>query len=96
MNKKIFTLLASLLMLFFTAFVMNAQPIPGGYDNPVQYLPEGIGKGAYHLQVTHFGAESMMNYADPIRLVTPTNAPGWGVIPTSQLFVSMDEKVFCI
>lgn len=53
MNKKIFTLLASSLMLFFIAFTANAQvPITG---DTVRYLPNGVGKGAYHLQVTHVG-----------------------------------------
>ena len=49
MNKKIFTLLASLLMLFMAAFGVKAQ-LPGVGDL-VTHLPKGMGKGAYHLEV---------------------------------------------
>ena len=52
MNKKIFTLLASSLMLFIAAIGMNAQPY---FGDPVVNLPSGQGKGAYHIKVTHFG-----------------------------------------
>ena len=52
MNKKIFTLLASTLMLFFTAVGVNAQP---WFGPRIDYLPNGLGKGAYHIKVTHFG-----------------------------------------
>ena len=90
MNKKIFTLLASLLMLFFTAFVVNAQPV--GYHG-VQYLPEGIGKGSYHLQVTHFGAENLMSYANPIRLVTPVGLP-WPWAANHEVFLSLNSFGF--
>ncbi|MGP1462049.1 DUF6383 domain-containing protein [Tannerella sp.] len=49
MNKKVFTLLAASLMLFVAAFMANAQTLP--YGDAVKYLPEGVGKGAYHLKV---------------------------------------------
>ena len=49
MNKKVFTLLAASLMLFMTAFMADARPF---YGDAVKYLPEGMGKGAYHLKVT--------------------------------------------
>lgn len=49
MNKKVFTLLAASLMLFMTAFMADARPF---YGDAVQYLPGGMGKGAYHLKVT--------------------------------------------
>ena len=66
MNKKIFTLLASLLMLFLTAFVVNAQPF---FGDVVNNLPKGGGEGAYHLQVTHFG----MNNPVDMTLLTATD-----------------------
>ena len=94
MNKKIFTLLASLLMLFLTAFVVNAQT-PVGY-NPVQFLPEGVGKGAYHLQVTHFGAENLMGYSNLIVESTGSipAANTWTFAYGQYLFLSMDERGF--
>lgn len=52
MNKKIFTLLASSLMLFIAVFSVNAQTAMG---DSVKYLPKGVGKGAYHLQLTQVG-----------------------------------------
>lgn len=53
MNKKIFTLLAGSLMLFMAVFSANAQrPWVG---DTVKYLPEGTGKGAYHLHITQVG-----------------------------------------
>lgn len=54
MNKKIFTLLASSLMLFMAVFSTKAQSSHWVGDT-VKYLPEGIGKGAYHLLVTYKG-----------------------------------------
>ena len=69
MNKKIFTLLASLLMLFLTAFVVNAQ-LPS-YGAVVRNLPAGAGEGSYHLQVTHFGFTNpvgTVNSADSVYL----------------------------
>jgi len=55
MNKKIFTLLASSLMLFLAAMVVNAQNPQPLFGAPVDFLPSGMGKGAYHLQVTGVG-----------------------------------------
>jgi len=63
MNKKIFTLLASSLMLFLTAMVVNAQT-PLLFGKAVANLPNGQGKGAYHLQVTNYGAALGVNYTD--------------------------------
>ena len=53
MNKKVFTLLAASLMLFTAAFSANAQGPKLG--DTVKYLPDGIGKGAYHLAISHIG-----------------------------------------
>jgi hypothetical protein len=53
MNKKIFTLLASVLMLFLTAFTVNAT-ISGGQravGDTVRTLPEGKGRGMYHIRI---------------------------------------------
>lgn len=58
MNKKIFTLLASSLMLFMAVFSVNAQSSHWTGDT-VQYLPKGVGKGAYHLMVTYKGDTPM-------------------------------------
>jgi hypothetical protein len=54
MKKKIFTLLASALMLFGAAFASYGQPWLG---TSVPNLPDGDGvdKKAYHLRVTHLG-----------------------------------------
>lgn len=54
MNKKIFTLLAGSLMLFIAVFSTNAQTRPWVGDT-VRFLPEGIGKGAYHLHISQVG-----------------------------------------
>ncbi|MDR1221298.1 MAG: DUF6383 domain-containing protein [Tannerella sp.] len=53
MNRKIFTLLACALMLFSTAFTINAK-VGGGnlaVGDLVRSLPMGEGKGMYHIQV---------------------------------------------
>ena len=77
MNKKIFTLLASSLMLFLTALVVNAQ-VPGFYGSDVPFLPSGKGKGAYHLKVSSFGD----NISEP--------AGGWGTNATVLLALDKD------
>lgn len=64
MNKKIFTLLAGALMLFMAVFSANAQRRSVG--DSVQYLPKGIGKGAYHLRLTQVG-DSV--FTDSLRLL---------------------------
>ena len=53
MNKKIFTLLASTLMLFSTAFTANAKIIGGtlAVGDTVRTLPEGRSLGMYHIQI---------------------------------------------
>ena len=53
MNKKIFTLLASALMLFSTAFTVNAKIIGGNLavGDTVRTLPGGLSKGMYHLRI---------------------------------------------
>jgi len=53
MNKKIFTLLAASLMLLLSTMAANATAIVG---DPVTKLPDGVGKGAYHLKVTAIGS----------------------------------------
>jgi len=77
MNKKIFTLLASSLMLFFTAIMVNAQ-VPGFYGSDVQSLPLGMGKGAYHLKVTAFGDN-----------FTETNQGPW--VSTDNVLLALDQ-----
>ena len=53
MNKKIFTLLASALMLFSTAFTANAQIIGGNLavGDTVRTLPLGKSLGMYHIRI---------------------------------------------
>jgi|GEM_PF-569700 len=55
MNKRIFTLLASSLMLFLAVTVVNAQTRTF-YGPDVPFLPTGMGKGAYLLKVTSIGS----------------------------------------
>ena len=85
MNKKIFTLLATSLMLFLTAFMMNAQP---WWGKEVTRLPKGSAETAYHLQVTHLGFSNPVDY-------NGTGAPG--SIPfssASQVYLSLDRRGF--
>jgi len=56
MNKKVFTLLAASFMLLLGAVGASARPAHG---DTVRYLPEGFGKGAYHLKVTHIGEKAL-------------------------------------
>ena len=53
MNKKIFTLLASALMLFSTALTVNAKIIGGNLavGDTVRTLPKGDSKGMYHIRI---------------------------------------------
>jgi hypothetical protein len=53
MNRKIFTLLACALMLFSTAFTINAKVVGGNLavGDTVRSLPEGKGKGMYHIRI---------------------------------------------
>ena len=53
MNKKIFTLLASALMLFSTAFTVNAKIIGGtlAVGDTVRTLPKGSSTGMYHIRI---------------------------------------------
>ena len=93
MNKKIFTLLATSLMLFLTATMANAQTTPL-YGAPLSYLKDGASVGGYHLQVTHFGAEYPVDYpiypvAD-IHNVTPTGSVAFDR-SISEVFLSLDE-----
>lgn len=53
MNKKVFTLLATSFLLLLGAIGVSARPAHG---DTVRYLPEGAGKGAYHLKVTRIGS----------------------------------------
>jgi hypothetical protein len=69
MNKKIFTLLASTLVLFMTAFVSYGQPWLG---EPVKSLSSGTADAAYHLRITRLG---FTNKLTP----NPTN-PGTGAV----------------
>lgn len=57
MNKKVFTLLAALLLLLLgTVGASAGRP---AWGDTVRYLPDGRGKGAYHLQVTHIGLKAV-------------------------------------
>jgi hypothetical protein len=56
MKKKIFTLLASALMLFMTAFASYGQPWLG---TAVTGLPDGVEKNAYHLRLVKLGANPL-------------------------------------
>ena len=53
MNKKVFALLAASLMLLLGAVGASARPAHG---DSVKYLPDGTGKGAYHLKISYIGA----------------------------------------
>ena len=52
MNKKVFALLAASLMLLLGAVGASARPAHG---DSVKYLPDGTGKGAYHLKISYIG-----------------------------------------
>ncbi len=56
MNKKVFTLLAASLMLLLGAVGASARPTWG---DTVRYLPNGMGKGAYHIKVSHIGDKAV-------------------------------------
>jgi len=56
MNKKVFTLLAASLMLLLGAVGASARPTWG---DTVRYLPNGMGKGAYHIKVSHIGQRAV-------------------------------------
>lgn len=53
MNRKIFTLLACALMLFSTAFTINAKVVGGNLTvgDTVRTLPTGKGMGMYHIRI---------------------------------------------
>ena len=105
MNKKIFTLLASSLMLFLTASVMNAQGVFGFYGPNVQYLPKGKGKGAYHLKVTHLGrnnpvtAGSATDYLlsmDSIGFLKLINETDFNDVTRQHPYRSLREALWCV
>ena len=52
MNRKVFTLLAASFLLLLGAVGTTARP---AWGDTLRYLPEGYGKGAYHLKVTFVG-----------------------------------------
>ena len=52
MNRKVFTLLAASFLLLLGAVGTSARP---AWGDTLRYLPEGYGKGAYHLKVTFVG-----------------------------------------
>ena len=56
MNKKVFTLLAASFMLLLGAVGASARP---AWGDSVKYLPDGTGKGAYHLQVSFIGQRAI-------------------------------------
>jgi hypothetical protein len=63
MNRKIFTLLASALMLFLIAFTVNARIVGGNLlvGDTVRTLPEGSGKGLYHIRIDKIYAPETVN-----------------------------------
>ena len=56
MNKKVFTLLAASFILLLGAVGASARP---AWGDSVRYLPDGTGKGAYHLRVTFIGQRAI-------------------------------------
>ena len=75
MNKKIFTLLASALMLFSTAFTVNAKIIGGtrSIGDTVRTLPKGVGYGLYHIRI-----DSIYLAANAISTGSPATAKWFG------------------
>lgn len=83
-------------MLFMTVFAANAQSRPWIGDS-VQYLPKGIGKGAYHLQVTSVG-----NFAVTNKRVLALNEYGYlqlrdsGYIHEAGKYQQLREAMWCV
>ncbi|RRD73100.1 DUF6383 domain-containing protein [Tannerella forsythia] len=97
MNKKVFTLLAASLMLFVTAFMANAQAF---YGDAVEYLPKGVGKGAYHLKVTvgstvadKFLAMDEFGY---ITLVDPATYIYGAGVPADSVYRRLRASMWCV
>ena len=100
MNKKVFTLLAASLMLFLMAVGANAATRPSWGDT-VRYLPEGIGKGAYHLMVTHIGTRAVkdsvliMDQEGYVNFANPKYVWNTGGSPDSAFF-KLRSSLWCV
>ena len=95
MNKKIFTLLASSLMLFLTAIVMNAQ-VNMNYGSPVQNLPEGMGKGAYHLKVSQVGLTPIPDPNAPLLSLSSTGMLQLTTGLAAQDYKALRAALWCV
>ncbi|MDR1116443.1 MAG: DUF6383 domain-containing protein [Tannerella sp.] len=87
MNRKIFTLLASALMLFSTAFTVNAKIVGGNraVGDVVRTLPAGTGLGMYHIRIDSI-LEYDSNNVLEWRRVSATTLPGGSVNGYSGMF----------
>ncbi len=100
MNKKVFTLLAASLMLFVTAFMASAQTLY--YGDAVKYLPEGVGKGAYHLKVevqTGAGVVDKFLAMDEygyITLVDPATYIYGATVPADSAYRRLRASMWCV
>ena len=98
MNKKIFTLLASSLMLFMAVFSANAQTRPWVGDT-LRYLPGGTGKGAYHLLLTGVG-QNPVTHASGNQKLLSLNSKGYLELQDS-FYIADDyrklrESMWCV
>ena len=100
MNKKVFTLLAASLMLFVTAFMASAQT--PSYGDAVKYLPEGVGKGAYHLKVQVSSGAGMvdkflaMDEYGYITLVDPATYIYGAGVPADSAYRRLRASMWCV
>lgn len=96
MNKKIFTLLAGSLMLFMAVFSVNAQRTTWVGDT-LRYLPEGIGKGAYHLHITQIGSNPLAPVAS--QRVLAMDEYGYAGIEVSNIadtYEELRQALWCV
>lgn len=89
-------------MLFLAVFSVNAQSIMG---DSVKYLPKGVGKGAYHLQLTrvgdtYIGGGSIVLAADSAGYVYLENANWYRSAPAGlaykESFKHLREGLWCV
>ncbi|RRD59211.1 DUF6383 domain-containing protein [Tannerella forsythia] len=100
MNKKVFTLLAASLMLFVTAFMASAQTLY--YGDAVKYLPEGVGKGAYHLKVKVEAGNGLedrflaMDEYGYVTLVDPATYIYGVDVPADSAYLRLRASMWCV
>ena len=101
MNKKIFTLLACALMLFSTAFTVNAKIIGGSLSvgDTVRTLPSGLSAGMYHIRIDSICVDDGLG-EDGIVLSAPKWVPVGGATgdydfdgPSGTVFSMTDTVV---